>query len=135
MYRCPASAGHEYINPYLIDGISGLVLNMPTVTDGRCAGEPERRRMMKQIDNILEAAVQSGCTTLWIPVFGCEAHGHPPQEVAKLFREVLRRRGGGVERVTLCISDEHRIHSMARRINEPSHYMKYSLRPCELITS
>ncbi len=71
----------------------------------------------------LEAACQSGCKVLLLPAFGCGAYGNPPQVVAELFREALRSQGGGIERVTICILDDH---NTGRRQNRQGNFEPFA---------
>eukprot|EP00969_Alexandrium_andersonii_P075716 3337919-Alexandrium_andersonii.AAC.1 len=65
----------------------------------------------------MTAAAQSGYTALVLGAFGCGAFGHPPAEVARLFRCALADWGGEgrVREVVFCVIDDHN----SRRAHNP----------------
>ena len=53
------------------------------------------------------AGHRTGCTVALLSAFGCGAYGHPPELVARMFREALQRRWTTLQQVSFCILDDH----------------------------
>ena len=55
----------------------------------------ERCAMRLKLRVMLKAMINSGCDAVVVSAFGCGAFKHPPEEVAKLFKDEIETAGPG----------------------------------------
>ena len=63
--------------------------------------------MKEQISPITQGVERSRCDTAILSAFGCGAFGHPPEQVAVLFRTALHRQWSSLRAVQFFIIDDH----------------------------
>eukprot|EP00969_Alexandrium_andersonii_P096203 4247976-Alexandrium_andersonii.AAC.1 len=66
--------------------------------------------MRAKVFSIVQAAVDSGCSMAAFGAFGSAAHGHPPGEVARFFRDALWYVGieARLEQVVFAMYEDHK---------------------------
>ncbi len=62
--------------------------------------------MRRHIRLVLLAAIKSGCTALDLTPLGCGFDGHPPEEVALMFKREIYRVGKGLPYLQFAVYDD-----------------------------
>lgn len=74
--------------PFYVDVITLAAVKNPRVENGEIV--PSTKTVIKnKIEQILNIALKNGNNALVLSAFGCGAYGTPPEEMAKLFADVL----------------------------------------------
>ncbi len=66
----------------------------------------EKDEMQRRIRLMLLAAIKSGCTALVLTPLGCGFEGHPPEEVALMFKREIYRVGKGLPYLQFAVYDD-----------------------------
>ena len=107
VFRGPEADGHPAVQPFLVDVVSCAAARHPQLSDGLYRFPHDGRGVRKKIELLLSVIDQSRCTTAILSALGCGAFGHPPTQVALMFRNALRRPWGHLRTVMFCILDDH----------------------------
>jgi hypothetical protein len=76
--------------------------------NGICYGiDTQKEDMRLRVMVLCQAAMNCGCKAVVVSAFGCGAFKHPPNEVAKIFREEIKKAGGAMPLVFFAILDDH----------------------------
>ena len=79
--------------------------------------EDETRLQMRfRINALFELAILHNHTTLILGALGCGAYGHPPEEVAPLFRAAIERYGGHFASIHFAIKGADRNLRVFRKV-------------------
>ena len=89
VFRTPESDGCQLMeHPFTVDVISVPAVKRPRVENGKLV--PWVVDTLKnKIRQIFDIALENGNDSLVLSAFGCGAYGTPPNEMARLFKEVL----------------------------------------------
>jgi uncharacterized protein (TIGR02452 family) len=93
--------------PWLCSILTAPAVNAKAVLQHDPSRRPEIRHAMRErVHKVLTVAAVHGHDTLVLGAWGCGAFGNDGEEIAELFREVLRDRFSGVfARVAFAITD------------------------------
>lgn len=88
-----------------ISVLTAAAIRKPRVENNTYARARDRRLMRRKIERVLELA-PDGCA-LVLGAWGCGAFGHPPEEVAMLFRGALQRHAARFRVVRFAVLSTH----------------------------
>jgi uncharacterized protein (TIGR02452 family) len=107
VFKSPEADGcKDLAEPWQIAVVSVPAIPYPFLERGRM-GTADTALFRKKIELILQIAHGQGHDSLVLGAFGCGAWRGPPQQIAELFREVLREWNGVFREVVFaCLHDE-----------------------------
>jgi uncharacterized protein (TIGR02452 family) len=94
-------------NPFEISVISIAAVKRPELIDNRMS-DSDLFIMRNKIKTIFEMAFAKKHENLVLSAFGCGSYGNPPEQIAKLFKDVLDNDFKGIFRhIVFAIFDDH----------------------------
>jgi uncharacterized protein (TIGR02452 family) len=94
-------------DPFKISVITIAALKRPELVDN-VMNDNDLSIMKKKIQCIFELAYTKKHENLVLSAFGCGAYGNPPEQIAKLFKEVIEQDFSGCFRnIVFAIYDDH----------------------------
>ncbi len=107
VFKSSESEGYvDLLRPWQVAIVSVPAIPYPLLERGRM-GHEETAIFRKKIELVLQIANRQGHDSLVLGAFGCGAWRGPPQQIAELFREVLREWTGAFREVVFaCLHRE-----------------------------
>jgi len=89
VFRGSEKNGYYLLNsPFNISVISVCAIKRPELKDGKI-GEHDLKLNTQKIKTIFNIAIENGHTDLVLSAFGCGSYGNPPEQIAKIFKDLL----------------------------------------------
>ncbi len=102
--------GYPFLNdiPAAISVISVAVKKKPTMFTNTATGKRHYRDVNDKVDirRVLHAIINTDCTAVVLSALGCGLGGHPPEDVAVMFKREIYRVGEKVPFIYFAVSDE-----------------------------
>lgn len=105
VFRGKEADGYPLIDPFRIVLLSCAAVSHPRLERNRYVWEEDWKLMQRKITTIVKAAEAARCEVAIFSAFGCGAFANPPDAVARMFEDALRR--AELEEVVFCIIEDH----------------------------
>ena len=117
VFRGPERGGYEFLrheDRFEVSVLSCAAVKHPALTAAlKYADGCDATLMKEKIELILQVAASKRCNAVVLSAFGCGAFGNPPEQVARMFKEVLGGSGNEnelrfhVREFVFCILEDH----------------------------
>lgn len=113
VFRLSEETDYQFmILPFTVDVISCAAIKNPKLNADGTLEEKSRDILRNKIRTIFNVALYWKNDSLVLGAFGCGAYGTPPEEMAKLFKEVMSERPykHAFKKIVFAILDDHNTH-------------------------
>lgn len=113
VFREGEDKNYEYLNePYCIDVITIAAIKNPDIDSNGHLTDAVKKITKDKIRMMLNLGIYWENDSIVLGAFGCGAFGNPPEEMAKLFKEVINEPEycDKYEKIVFAILDDHNSH-------------------------
>ena len=117
VFKASEDKNYEYLDkPFIVDILTIAALKNPTLTNDGMMMDDDKNIVRDKIRMMLNLALDWENDSVVFGAFGCGAYKNPPEEIAKLFKEVINEPNykNKLKKITFAILDDgnsHRAHN------------------------
>jgi uncharacterized protein (TIGR02452 family) len=94
-------------SPFKVSMISVSAVKRPMLKDGKMS-EADLKMNREKIKMIFQISHEQGHREMVLSAFGCGAYGNPPEQIAKIFKDVIENEFAGYfDKIIFAIFDDH----------------------------
>lgn len=117
VFKASEDKNYEYLDkPFIVDILTIAALKNPILTNDGMMMDDDKNIVRDKIRMMLNLALDWENDSVVFGAFGCGAYKNPPEEIAKLFKEVINEPNykNKLKKITFAILDDgnsHRVHN------------------------